>query len=62
MNRKFMIYAIVVTVLTTGAAWQKVLGSQTNSQFRWGGSSGGGSIWSSSMGSGSWAGGSGGHK
>jgi hypothetical protein len=57
---KFKIYAIIVTVLTTGVAWQKMLTAQTNDQTHSGASRGSG--WSSFMGTGSWAGGSGGHK
>ncbi len=57
---KFKIYAIIVTVLTTGVSWQKLMASQTNDRYHSGASTGSG--WSSFMGSGSWAGGSGGHK
>ncbi|PRC94692.1 hypothetical protein [Solimicrobium silvestre] len=60
MNRKFLIYAIVVTVLTTGITWQKLVASESNDQNRSGASRGSG--WSSFMGNGSLAGGSGGHK
>jgi len=60
MNKKFMIYAVIVTVLTTAFSWQKLLFSQNNDPYHTGGSRG--SVWSSSMGGGSWAGGSGGHK
>jgi hypothetical protein len=57
---KFKIYAIIVTVLTTGVAWQKLMAAQTNDRYHSGAS--GGSGWSSFMGGGSFAGGSGGHK
>jgi len=60
MNKKFIIYAIIVTVLTTTVTWQKLWASQANDQYHSGASRGSG--WSSFMGSGSWAGGSGGHK
>lgn len=57
---KFKIYAIIVTVLTTAVAWQKLVAAPSNDQYHSGASRGSG--WSSFMGSGSWAGGSGGHK
>jgi len=60
MNKNFMIYAVVVTVLTTGFAWKSLLAANTNDPYHSGSSRGSG--WSSFMGSGSWAGGSGGHK
>jgi len=59
MNKNFMIYAVIVTVLTTGFAWKSLLASNTNDQYHSGTR---GSGWSSFMGSGSWSGGSGGHK
>lgn len=55
-----MLYVIIVTLLTTGFAWQKLLTSNTNDPYRSGASRG--SSWSSFMGGGSWSGGSGGHK
>jgi len=64
MNKKFTIYAIIVTVLTTGFSWQKLLASETNDPYHTGASHGSG--WSSFMAGGSWGsggvGGSGGHK
>lgn len=60
MNRNFMIYAVIVTVLTTGFAWKSLLASNTNDQYHSGATRGSG--WSSFMGGGSWSGGSGGHK
>ncbi len=60
MNRNFMIYAVIVTVLTTGFAWKNLLASNTNDQYHSGATRGSG--WSSFMGGGSWSGGSGGHK
>jgi hypothetical protein len=60
MNKKFTIYAIIVTVLTTALSWQDLLAAQTNDRYHSGASRGSG--WSSFMGGGSWAGGSGGHK
>ena len=50
----------MITVLTTGVAWKKMMSSQSNDQYHSGASRG--SSWSSTMGNGSWAGGSGGHK
>ena len=63
MNKNFTIYAIIVTVLTTGFAWDKLLTTEKNDPYHTGPSHGSG--WSSFMGSGgngSWSGGSGGHK
>jgi len=60
VNNKFKIYAIIVTILTTGFTWQKVLGSHSNDQYQ--SSARGGSGWTSFMGGGSFGGGSGGHK
>ena len=59
MNKKFMIYAVVVTVLTTAVSWKNLFTAQYGDQSR---GAGRGSVWSSFMGGGSWSGGSGGHK
>ncbi len=57
MKNKVMLYAVIVTLLTTALSWQQMLG---NNGARSGGVRGSG--WSSFMGNGSWSGGSGGHK
>jgi hypothetical protein len=57
MNSKFFLYALFVTVITTGTSWSKMFGSMTNSR--------GGSSWSSHSGGGGGyygGGGGGGHK
>ncbi|MFZ6751096.1 hypothetical protein [Undibacterium sp. Ren11W] len=59
MKTKFFIYAMLVTLLTSGVSWSRFLFSSRNA--------GSGSSWSSSSGSsgGSWgsgSGGGGGHK
>ena len=53
MKNKFTVYALIVTLLTSGISWSKLLTPSV---------SGGGSSWSSNSGSGggSWGGGSGG--
>ena len=55
MNSKYFLYALVVTVISTGVNWSSMIGSS---------SSGGGSGWSSrgSSYSGGGGGGGGGHK
>jgi hypothetical protein len=56
MNSKYFLYALVVTVISTGVNWGSMIGSS---------SSGGGSGWSSrgsSYGGGGGGGGGGGHK
>jgi hypothetical protein len=57
MRNKFMIYAVMVTVLFTGISWTRFIGTANNS----GGYSRTGSSWNSNTGSG-WGGGGGGHK
>jgi hypothetical protein len=60
MNNKFFLYALFVTVITTGTSWVKMIGASTNSTNTRGGSS-----WSSHSGSGGGyygGGGGGGHK
>lgn len=55
MNNKYFLYALFVTVITTGVSWSKMLGSSSNTR--------GGSSWSShSGGGGYYGGGGGGHK
>jgi hypothetical protein len=54
MNSKYFLYALVVTVISTGVNWSSMLGSSS--------SGGGGSGWSSRGGSGYSGGGGGGHK
>jgi hypothetical protein len=59
VNNKFLLYAVVVTALTTGTSWVKMLKAATNT--------GSGSSWSSHSGgyyggSGYSGGGGGGHK
>ncbi|MDY7574908.1 hypothetical protein [Actimicrobium sp. CCI2.3] len=62
MNVKFVVYAVLVTALSTGVSWAKLIGSATSSDSV--GSAARGSGWSSNTGGrgGSWGGGSGGHK
>lgn len=53
MNR-FLLYALVVLILSVGSSWARMLGGTTST---------GGSSWSSNIGSGSYGGsGGGGHK
>ena len=59
MNNKFLLYAVVVTALTTGTSWVKMFTSAANR--------GAGSSWSSHSGGGyyggsGYSGGGGGHK
>jgi hypothetical protein len=57
MNNKFFVYALFVTVITTGTSWVKMFGSSTNTRA--------GSSWSSNSSSGGGyygGGGGGGHK
>lgn len=57
MNNKYFLYALFVTVITTGTSWIKMIGSSTNTRS--------GSSWSSHSGGGGgyYGGGSGGgHK
>jgi hypothetical protein len=63
MNGKFLVYALVVSLLSTGVSWTKLLSVPSSSGSSWG-SGYGGSSWSSNTGGGggSWGGGSGGHK
>lgn len=58
MNFKFILYALMVSLLSTTVSWGKFLSSASNS----GRTSGRGSSWSSNTGSGggSWGGGAGG--
>ncbi len=61
MNVKFMIYAVLVTALSTGVSWSKFLSTAGASEQ---GSNSGRSSWSSNTGGsgGSWGSGSSGHK
>lgn len=53
MNGKFIVYALVVSFIATGASWSKLLASPSMQSF------GSGSSWSSSTGSrSSWSSGS----
>jgi hypothetical protein len=58
MRGKFLVYAVMVTVLSTGVSWKRYLGSAYNDRNY--SSSGRGSSWGSNTGS--WGGGGGGHK
>jgi uncharacterized membrane protein YgcG len=60
MKTKFLIYAIFVTVLTSGFSWRNFFSTVSNASSGSGGRSGSG--WSSSTGGGSSGGGGGGHK
>jgi hypothetical protein len=62
MNGKFIVYALAVSLLSTGVSWTKMLRTSSGSS-NWG-SGYSGSSWSSNTGSGggSWGGGAGGHK
>lgn len=61
MNGKFIVYAVIVTMLSTGVSWSRFLSAAISSGSS---SSSSGSSWSSSTGSsgGSWGSGSSGHK
>lgn len=61
MNVKFILYALLISIISSGASWGRMLAGPGLSDS--GGSSGsrGGSSWSSSTGSGG-GGGGGGHK
>jgi hypothetical protein len=54
MKNKFFVYAMAVTMLSSGVSWTKFISSTTNNNSS-------GSNWSSRSGS-SWGGGGGGHK
>jgi hypothetical protein len=54
MHGKFIIYAVIVSLITTVSSWGKLMSGS-------GGTSGGGSSWSSSSGGSSWGSG-GSHK
>ncbi|MGZ3236962.1 MAG: hypothetical protein ACXU8A_06250 [Burkholderiaceae bacterium] len=58
MRGKFLIYAVMVTALSTGISWKRYLASAANDQNY--SSSSRGSSWSTN--SGGWSGGGGGHK
>jgi uncharacterized membrane protein YgcG len=60
MKWKFILYALVVSMLCTTASWSKLLARDDYNS----GSGRGGSSWSSNTGDGggSWGGGGGGHK
>jgi hypothetical protein len=59
VKNKFIVYAIMVTVLFTGISWSRMIRSASNSS-RYSSGYYGGSSWSSNTGS--WGGGGGGHK
>ncbi|MGZ3254678.1 MAG: hypothetical protein ACXU7D_10260 [Burkholderiaceae bacterium] len=59
MRSKFLIYAVMVTVLSTGISWKRYFASEANDRNY--SSSGRGSSWGSNTGGG-WGGGGGGHK
>ncbi|MBI1891913.1 MAG: hypothetical protein HYS18_14800 [Burkholderiales bacterium] len=63
MNGKFIVYALIVSLVSTGSSWNRLL-SSPSMRGSGSGSSYSGSSWSSNTGSGSsWGGGSGGsHK
>ncbi|MDO8701256.1 MAG: hypothetical protein Q7U12_15150 [Undibacterium sp.] len=56
MKNKFFVYAMAVTMLSSGVSWTKFISSASNS------TSSSGSSWSSRSGSGGSWGGGGGHK
>ena len=59
MKRSYIVYAVLVTIVSTLFSWGSMFTSSTNR----GSSYGGGSTYSSGhSGGGSWGGGSGGHK
>lgn len=60
MKTKFLLYAIFVTVLSSGFSWRNFVASAFNASSGSGARSGSG--WSSSTGGGGWSGGGGGHK
>ena len=61
MKTKFLLYAIFVTVLSSGFSWRNFFASAFNASSGSGARSGSG--WSSSTGGGGWSGGGGGgHK
>ena len=61
MNGKFILYAVLVSILCTTASWGRMQPGPSSNGSR---SGAGGSSWSSNTGGGSWSGGSsgGGHK
>lgn len=51
MNSKFLIYAVMVTALSTGVSWKKFIREIRNDQTSSSSRSGGGSGWISNTGS-----------